>query len=90
MLIFHPSSVQPNPPARRTTQTINTSSKVLSKEDEATAEFVVETNLTKGQLRGEDQIPIHPGAGRKPFVLGEPLMWPELMQMVPTSCINGI
>jgi hypothetical protein len=33
--------------------------KVFSKEDEATAEFVVETNLTKAQLREEDQIPIH-------------------------------
>ena len=28
--------------------------KVLSKEDEATAQFVEETNLTKGQVRGED------------------------------------
>jgi hypothetical protein len=48
---------------------------VLSKEDEATAEFVVETKLTKAQLRGEDPIPIHPGAGRKPFVC--------------VSCMNG-
>jgi hypothetical protein len=57
---------------------------VLSKEDEATSEFVVETNPTKGQLRGEDQILIHPEAGRKPFVLGEPLMWLELVEMLPT------
>ena len=28
--------------------------KVLSKEDEATAQFVEETNLTEGQVRGED------------------------------------
>ena len=33
---------------------------VLSKEDEATAEFVKETNLTKGQLLG-DEILLHPG-----------------------------
>jgi hypothetical protein len=56
---------------------------VLSKEDEATSEFVVETNPTKGQLRGEDQILIHPEAGRKPFVLGEPLMRSELVEMLP-------
>ena len=57
--------------------------KVLSKEDEATTQFVEETNLTKGQLLG-DEIPLHPGAGRKPFVMGQPLMWPELIDMVPT------
>ena len=43
---------------------------VLSKEDEATAEFVKETNLIKAQLLGEEKIPVHQGAGRKPFVLG--------------------
>ena len=58
--------------------------KVLSKEDEATAEFVVETGLSKGQLQGDEQVPIHPGSGRKLFVLGQPLMWPELLQMLPT------
>jgi hypothetical protein len=57
---------------------------VLSKEDEATAEFVAETKLTKAQLRGEVPIPIHPGVGRKPFVIGEPLMWPEFLNMLPT------
>ena len=55
---------------------------VLSKEDEATAEFVKETNLTKCQLLG-DEIPLHPGAGRKPFVMGQPLMWPELIDTLP-------
>jgi ribosomal protein S10 len=34
---------------------------VVSKEDEATAEFVAETKLTKAQLRGEVPIPIHRG-----------------------------
>jgi hypothetical protein len=56
--------------------------KVLSKEDEVTAQFVEETRLTKGQLQG-DEIAIHPGAGRKLFVMGQPLMWPELIDMLP-------
>jgi len=45
---------------------------------------VAETRLTKGQLRGEDEVPIHPGAGRKPFVMRQPLMWLELIDMLPT------
>ena len=57
---------------------------MLSKEDEATAQFVEETNLTKGQLRGEDEVTLHPGAGRKPFIMGHTLMWPELIDMLPT------
>ena len=57
---------------------------MLSKEDEATAEFVKETNLTKAQLLGQEKIPVHQGAGRKPFVLVEPLMWPELIDTLPT------
>ena len=57
---------------------------MLSKEDEATAEFVKETNLTKAQLLGHEKFPIHQGAGRKPFVMGEPLMWPELIETLPT------
>ena len=56
--------------------------KVLSKEDEATAQFVEETRLTKRQLQG-DEIGIHPGASRKLFVMGQPLMWPELIDMLP-------
>jgi len=58
--------------------------KVLSKEDETTTEFVVETGLSKGQLHANEQVLIHPGSGRKPFVMGEPLMWPELFDMLPT------
>ena len=57
---------------------------VLSKEDEATAEFVKETNLTNGQLLG-DEILLHLGVGRKPFVMGQPLMWPELIERLPTT-----
>ena len=58
--------------------------KVLSKEDEAIAEFVVETGLSKAQLLGKEKVPLHEGSGRKPFVLGEPLMWLELIDMLPT------
>ena len=57
---------------------------MLSKEDEATAEFVKKTNLTKAQLLGDEKIPVHQGAGRMPFVVGEPLMWPELIDTLPT------
>ena len=63
---------------------------VLSKEDEATAEFVKETNLTKAQLLGLEKIPVHEGAGRKPFVMGEPLMWPELIETYQQECMNSI
>ena len=55
---------------------------MLSKEDEATSQFVEEIHLTKGQLQG-DEIAIYPGVGRKPFVMGQPLMWPELIDMLP-------
>jgi len=51
---------------------------------EDTAEFVKVTNHTKAQLLGHEKIPVHQGAGRKPFVLGEPLMWPELIDTLPT------
>jgi hypothetical protein len=57
---------------------------VLSKEDEAMADFMLETKPTKAQLRVQDHIPIHPGLGIKQFVLGEPLIWPELLKMLPT------
>ena len=30
------------------------------------------------------KIPIHQGAGRKPFVIREPLMWPESIDTLPT------
>ena len=58
--------------------------KVLLKEDEATTEFVVGTNLSKGQLQGNEEVPTHPGSGRKPFFMREPLIWPELLHMLPT------
>ena len=57
---------------------------MLLKEDEATTEFVVGTNLSKGQLQGNEEVPTHPGSGRKPFVMREPLIWPELLHMLPT------
>ena len=58
--------------------------KVLSKKDEALAQFVAETGLTKAQLEGKENVPVHEGAGIKPFVLGQPLMWPELIDRLPT------
>ena len=57
--------------------------KVLSKKDEATAQFVLESGLTKAQLEGAE-IEVHPGANKKPFKLGEPLMWEELIPQLPT------
>ena len=45
---------------------------------------MVETVLSKAQLQGKEKVPVHEGAGKKPFVLGEPLMWPELIDMLPT------
>ena len=58
---------------------------MLSKENEATAEFVKEMNLTKAQLLGHEKIPVHQGVGIKPFVMGEPLMWPELIDTLPNK-----
>ena len=67
--------------------------KVLSKKDEATAEFVVQSNLSKAQLRGDEQVPIHLGSSRKLFVLVEPLMHGQTFfrcyQRECVSCING-
>ena len=57
---------------------------VLSTEDEAVVDFLAETDLTKAQLLGLADIPKHLGSGRKQFVLGEPLMWPELLDVLPT------
>ena len=48
-------------------------------------DFLVQTNLTKAQLREEDDIPTAPLAARKPFELGQPLMWPELINHLPTK-----
>ena len=57
--------------------------KVLFEKDAATAQFVLESGLTKAQLEGAE-IEVHPGANKKPFKLGEPLMWEELIPMLPT------
>jgi len=48
--------------------------KVLSDQDAAIAQFVLESDLTKAQLLEEAPIEVHPGANKKPFVLGELLM----------------
>jgi hypothetical protein len=55
----------------------------LSKEDEELAKIIQDTGLTREQLLRVADIPWHEGANRKSFVLGEPLMWP---QMVDISC----
>ena len=59
--------------------------KVLSDSEMVMIDFVVQTNLTKAQLRGEDDIPTAPLAARKPFELGQPLMWPALINHLPTK-----
>ena len=58
---------------------------VLSKEEIILAEFAAETNLTKAQLQG-DHIPYSDDARplKKPFVMGEPLIWEELVPYLPT------
>ena len=43
-----------------------------------------ETGLTKARLEGKENVQVHEGEGRKPFVLGQPLMWPELIDRLPT------
>lgn len=57
---------------------------MLSEKDTATAQFVLESGLTKAQLLEGAEIELHLGANKKPFVLGEPLMWEELIPMLPT------
>jgi hypothetical protein len=43
---------------------------VLSEKDAATAQFVLESGLTKAQLLEEAPIKVHPGANKKHFNLG--------------------
>ena len=43
--------------------------KVLSEKDAATAQFVLESGLTKAQLEGIE-IEVHPGANKKTFRVG--------------------
>lgn len=57
--------------------------KVLSKDEQLMADFVLTTGLTREQILGAPIEP-HQGGGRKKFVLGEPLMWPELIRLLPT------
>ena len=44
---------------------------------------MLESGLTKAQLQGAE-IEVHPGSNKKPFKLGEPLMWEELIPRLPT------
>ena len=56
---------------------------MLSEKDAATAQFLLESGLTKAQLQGAE-IEGHLGANKKPFKLGEPLIWEELIPRLPT------
>ena len=58
---------------------------VQSTQDEEMAEFLLGTTLTKGQIQGTEKILIHEGAQKKNFALGEPLIWPELVSLLPTK-----
>jgi len=44
--------------------------KVLSEKDAVTAQFVLESGLTKAQLLEEAPIEVHPGANKKTFRVG--------------------
>ena len=44
---------------------------------------MLESGLTKAQLQ-VGEIEVHPGSNKKPFKLGEPLMWEELIPQLPT------
>ena len=58
--------------------------KVPSKLEQNLLVFGQETCLTPAQLRGEDHIQVHEGAGRSPYEVGKPLLWPELLKHLPT------
>ena len=47
-------------------------------------EFTKDAGLTPAQLRGDDDIPIHKGANRLPYVHGKPLVWEQLLVHLPT------
>ena len=57
---------------------------VLSTDEQQIEDFVRASGLTREQLFGEAPIERHEERGRKKFVLGEPLMWPELIRELPT------
>ena len=45
------------------------------------AGMILQTDLTRAQLLGEA---LQNARGKKKFVLGEPLIWPELLSFLPT------
>ena len=57
---------------------------MLSNEDQIMADFMRTIKVTKAQLQGEDDISSHPGASRWEFKMGEPLVWPQLVDHLPT------
>lgn len=47
--------------------------------------FAKDTNLTTAQLRRVDHIPKQAGAGKWKFKLGKELVWPQLVDHLPTK-----
>nr|XP_034600007.1 uncharacterized protein LOC117860741 [Setaria viridis] len=58
---------------------------VLSKFDKNLTEFSKDTNLTPAQLRGEDDIPMHPMPAKWKYEYGKLLVWPQLVKHLPTK-----
>jgi len=75
----HRSSI---PHLRKQSQQLIPPLQVLSKENVAMADFVVDMTLTKDQLRGRIMSRFTQGR-QKTIVLKEPLMWPEFLKMLP-------
>ena len=58
--------------------------KVLSTYEQQLLDFAKSAGLTPAQLQGEEQIAPHKGAHRSKYVPGQPLVWPQLVQYLPT------
>lgn len=58
--------------------------KVLSDFEKNLLQWSKETNLIPAQLRGEDDIQKHKGIGKWKFVFGKELVWPQLVDRLPT------
>nr|TKW32558.1 hypothetical protein SEVIR_2G175300v2 [Setaria viridis] len=59
--------------------------KVLSEFDKNLLLFAKDTNLTPAQLRGEDHVSKHPGVAKSKFEFGKSLVWPQLVDRLPTK-----
>ena len=76
--------VQQNSPAQRTTQPNNTPFQGSLKRGRSYCRVCGGKWPLKGSAPWERQNPESRRVSRKPFKLGEPLMWPELIDMLPT------